>query len=366
MSSMLDSYGWSDDFARSFEEISTSGPDSPTLHPGRVVASQRGVLRLQTADGARDAVVAGGLRHHAYGADALPVVGDWVAFDLPDPDGMARIEAVLPRRTRLSRKTAGERAVEQVLVANVDRILIVTGLDGDYNLRRIERFLVMVRESGAEPAVILNKLDQRPDWRDAVAEAQAVAPGVPVVAVTALAGDLAEVEALIAPGETAALVGSSGVGKSTLVNRLLDSGEPALRTAAVREGDDRGRHTTTHRELFRLPDGGLLIDNPGVREIQLWDAADGLSEAFADIEALAAGCRFRDCSHSGEPGCAVQAAIDDGRLDPSRLDNLRAMEAEAAALELRRDVRARREAERKTGRFYKSVIAEKNKRRRGR
>lgn len=363
MSSILDDYGWSEPFARHLSEL---GRDD--CRPARVVASRRGFLRLQTASGTRDAVLAGALRHHSEGSADLPVVGDWVACQDPG-GGMSLIHAVLPRRTALSRKTAGARAVEQVLAANVDRILVVTGLDGDFNLRRIERFLVLVGQSGAEPAVVLNKADTRDDWPAAVTEARTVAPDVPVVAVSALGGDLSPVETLISPGRTAALVGSSGVGKTTLVNRLLAGGDRAagvpLRTAPVREGDDRGRHTTTHRELYRLPGGGLLIDSPGVREIQLWEVDGGLSGAFSDVETLAAGCRFRDCTHTDEPGCEVLHAVDDGRLDASRLANLQAMEREAAALELRRDERARREAERKSGRLYKTVIAEKKRRRRG-
>ena len=355
MTGILSAYGWNDLFA---ERLAALGAGAGA--PGRVVVERRGVYGLQTARGAIDAVVAGRLRHLAADGGELPVVGDWVAFTRPDPAGMALVGAVLPRATRLSRKVAGARAVEQVIAANVDRIVVVMGLDGDFNPRRLERYLVMCRDSGARPIVLLNKADLCADLAARAAAAEAIAGGAPVRAVSALSGDLAGLSELLVAGETVALVGSSGAGKSTLVNRL--AGEELLPTAPVRERDERGRHTTTHRELFLLPGGTLLIDNPGIRELQLWEAGEGLDEAFEDVARLAAGCRFRDCSHATEPGCAVLAAIESGELDERRLRSFQALAREAEALAARRDVRARREADRRLGKLYKTIQAEKSKR----
>jgi ribosome biogenesis GTPase len=251
---------------------------------------------------------------------------------------------VLPRRTWLARKVPGAETSVQVVAANVDLALVVAGLDGDYNPRRLERALVLAWDGGAEPVIVLNKADVLP--ADEVAErvraTEAVAPGVTVLPVSAATGEgMDGVSACLRPGRTAALVGSSGVGKSTLVNRLL--GEDRQRTSAVRASDARGRHTTTHRELLSLPGGALLIDTPGLRELQLWAGAEALEGAFADVDALAAGCRFADCTHAEEPGCAVVAAAAAGALGADRLQSYRKLQRELRHLALRQDDLGRRE-----------------------
>lgn len=322
--------------------------------------AQRGFFRLRTESSSLDAVLSGRLRHLADDARDLPAVGDWVVCHRPDEQGLALIDAVLPRSSRFSRKVAGDRAVEQILAANVDRILIVMGLDGDYNLRRLERYLVMARASGAQPIVVLNKADLCADPEEMKAAAAAVAVDAPVLTIAALTDDLDVLQAELTPGETVALVGSSGAGKSTLINRL--AGHELLRTGPVRESDERGQHTTTHRELFLLPDGYLLIDNPGLRELQLWGADEGLDEAFDDILLLAGGCRFRDCSHHDEPGCAVRGAVETGDLEPQRLANYHSLQREAQSLEARRDERLKRAADKRLGKLYKRIQQEKRER----
>ena len=356
MNVSLRSYGWSKHFESRFVAL---GRDD--LEPGRVVQKQRGHLKVWTAEGVVDARAAGRRYHVAGEGGLLPIVGDWVALRRAAGSEAAVVEEILERRNQLSRKVAGARAVEQVVAANVDLVLLVMGLDGDYNLRRLERLLVMAEDSGARAAVVLNKADLCGDLEARLGEARALCAGRSLVAISALAGELDALELLLEPGETAVLIGSSGVGKSTLINRLRGNDE--LPTRAVREHDSRGRHTTTHRELFRLPNGALIIDNPGIREIQLWQSEGALATVFEEIEQLSAGCRFADCSHDTEPGCAVQAAIAAGELDASRLDSLRRLEAEAEALERRKDVRAQREYERKLHKLYRSVQKEKRGRR---
>jgi ribosome biogenesis GTPase len=261
------------------------------------------------------------------------------------PGGGAVVHAVLPRRSRLARSESDRRrgedaaAAEQVLAANLDWVLVVCGLDRDYNPRRIERYVTLAWGGGAQPAVVLNKADLRPDAALVAAEVEALAPGAPVLAVSARSGKgMGEVQRLLGPGTTACLVGSSGAGKSTLLNRLVDGRAQA--TAATRALTGKGRHTTTHRELFVLPGGGVVIDTPGLRSVGLDLAAEGLDATFAEIAELALGCRFRDCRHQGEPGCAVEAAVADGQLDPSRWESYRRLGREMRYRQLAADAGA--------------------------
>jgi ribosome biogenesis GTPase len=301
------------------------------------VLTERGELRVR---------LAGRLRHEAASAADLPVVGDWVALR----DGM--IHAVLPRRSAFTRKAAWSPTEAQVLAANLDTVFVVSGLDGDFNLRRLERYLTLAWESGATPALVLTKADLCEDVGGALLEAEQVALGVPAHVVSNVTGEgLDELEPYLGPAKTVALLGSSGVGKSTLANRLL--GAELQATEEIAE-DGRGRHTTTSRQLLRLPGGALLVDTPGLREIQLWDADEGIEEAFADVDELAAGCRFNDCAHRREPGCAVQAAIDQGRLPRERLQSYRALQRELARLARKQDARLRSEERKKRAALARS------------
>jgi ribosome biogenesis GTPase len=270
--------------------------------PARVVISFARQARLHDGTGELDASFAGSLRRRGR-----PVVGDWVALH---PGGA--IEEVLPRRGVFTRRAPGDADAKQVLAANVDEAFLVMGLDRDFNLRRLERYLALTHQSGAQAVVVLSKADLCADPEARVREVEAVAGSAPVVAARLLEAAPAMLQERLASDRTAVLLGSSGAGKSTLLNRLL--GQDAQRTAAVRASDHRGRHTTTHRQLFFAPGGGLVIDSPGLREIQLWEADDGLAAAFDEIEALAKGCRFRDCMHRDEPGCAVRDVVPPGRL----------------------------------------------------
>lgn len=359
---VLNAWGWRPDFADSCRRFVEEASSPGRLVPARVVSIARGVYQVVAAEGEVSARLLKRARRAVPGG---PAVGDWVVVEMsPLPGVDPRIVHVLDRRSRLSRKAAGARTEEQVVAANVDTVFLVMGMDGDFNVRRLERFVAMVTESGAEPVVVLTKADLAADpdaMRERAAEAS---PGATVVAVNALAKQGLEPLALhLAPGRTVAMLGSSGAGKSTLLNGL--SGEEVMRTAPVRDGDDRGRHTTTHRRLVRLPGGGLLIDNPGIRELQLWaDDESSLEETFDDIEEVALDCRFRDCGHGQEPGCAVRAAIRDGSLDPARLRNYNDLREEQRRLEQRRDEASRRAEDRRLGAYYKSVQQAKKNRRR--
>jgi ribosome biogenesis GTPase len=332
----LEQLGWSGFFSQQI-----AGNDSDGA-PGRVVVDHGQQVTIATAAGE----VVAAQRAPAAGTPRA-AAGDWVLAAPDGPRGLHRIVRLLARRSALARKVAGAVTAEQVLAANVDAVLVVMGLDGDANVRRLERWTAAVWESGAEPVVLLNKADIADDAAGMLAEASAAAPGVAVHLVSAVTGDGVEVvgELLARGHRTGVLVGSSGAGKSTLVNRLL--GDARQRVAAVRAHDRRGRHTTTVRELFVLPGGGCLIDGPGIRELQLWSGGDGLDAAFADIAALAAGCRFRDCRHAGEPGCAVAAAVAAGTLDAGRVASLHKLERELAALAARRNGLARLEERRR-------------------
>jgi ribosome biogenesis GTPase len=328
----LNDLGWDDGFAAALE------PHDNCI-PGRVSAQHRGEYDVLVERGELRAHLAGRLRHEASSGAELPAVGDWVA--LRDET----IHAVLPRRTAFLRKVAWSQTEAQVLAANLDCVFVVTGLDDDFNVRRLERYLTLAWESGASPAVVLTKADLCDDPLARLLEAEQVALGVPAHVVSNVTGEgIDELTPYLAPAKTIALLGSSGVGKSTLANRLLGGEVQATKELA---GDGTGRHTTTARELLRLPGGALLVDTPGLREIQLWDADEGIQEAFADIDELAEDCRFNDCAHMREPGCAIQAAIDEGRLPRERLQSYRALQRELKRLALKQDARLRSEERKK-------------------
>jgi len=323
------------------------------LTPARIAAEHRGAYEVWSQTGSGRAQLAGRLRLELEEA-GLPGVGDWVVVkDPPGPDRTAMIEGVLARRTVFTRGAAGREARAQVVAANVDLVFAVCGLDADFNVRRIERYLARIWASGAQPAVILNKADICDDVAGRLAEVDSHCAGVPIYVTSALRREGIEtVRACVRDGVTVALVGSSGAGKSTLVNALL--GEERMPTGEVRARDGRGCHVTTHRQLVLIPGGGLLLDTPGMRELQLVDE-DGLGSVFRDIAALAGRCRYRDCRHDTEPGCAVKEAVVSGGLDADRLEHYRSLEREARAYELRQDEHRRRQAERVWGQLYDEV-----------
>jgi ribosome biogenesis GTPase len=333
----LHDLGWTDGHTTEFEPHGAAG-----LLPARVAAQHRGAYVLFSELGELRADTAGRLSHEAAGAGDLPAVGDWVAAAARPEEGAATIRHVLTRRTKFSRKVTLHAAEEQVLAANVDVVFLLMSLNEDYNLRRLERYVATAWESGAQPVIVLTKTDLCPTYVTRVLEVEAIAFGVPVHPISNITGDGLElVRSHLAPGRTVALLGSSGVGKSTLVNTL--AGEELLATQEIREDDGEGRHTTTHRQLVLLPGGGLVLDTPGMRELQLWESSDGLAETFADVEELATQCRFSDCAHRHEPGCAVKAAIEDGTLPFARWASYKKLQRELAHLERRLDKRLQAE-----------------------
>ena len=323
---VLDELGWDDGWSSALGQLAEDN-----LVPARIAAQHRGVYVVWTAEGELRARAAGRLFYEHEVGEPVPAVGDWVA--LRD----ATITAILPRRSAFIRKRAGFGSDEQVLAANVDTAFLLAGLDDDFSLRRLERYVTTAWDSGAEPVIVLTKSDLCDDVGDAMLQVETVAIGVAVLPISNVSGNgVDEVEGRLRPGRTAVLLGSSGVGKSTLLNRL--AGSELMRTRAV-AADGTGRHTTTHRELVRLPGGALMIDTPGLRELQFWEG--DVSAAFEDIEALALECRFNDCAHASEPGCAVQGAVDDGTLSLDRLRSWRKLQRELEAIAARTDRRLR-------------------------
>jgi ribosome biogenesis GTPase len=328
----LSLFGWNDYFAS----------QCPEGWVARIALAARERFTVWTERGEIEASISGRLRHNTA---TWPCVGDWVVLR---DDSV--ITGILPRRTEVIRKQPGKEVREQVLAANVDVLFVVSGLDSDYNPRRLERYLILAHESRARPVVLLNKADLSSDIPAVVSETEALAPGVSVIAVSALKGwGLEALPKLLEGGETAALIGSSGAGKSTILNRLL--GEERQRTTSVCESDNRGRHTTTRRELILMPQGWLLMDLPGLRELQLWADPEQIDQTFAEITALAGQCRFRDCSHRHEPGCAVRSS----ELDEHRLENYHKLQRELAYLDRQADPHLARETRKRWNTIEKAM-----------
>ena len=354
--------GWDAAWDATFAQHAAAG-----RRAARVVAVHKETAITRTVAGPdRPAIVTGRFRHEALASSDFPAVGDWVALEPDGPQTSALdpavIAAVLPRRSAFRRSaadasrrgSAGKLADEQVIAANVDVAFIVAGLDNDFNLRRLERYLAVAWSSDVTPVIVLNKADIADDLEGRLVAVAAVAPGVPIIVLSALTGDhVGDIGAHLLSGQTSVVLGSSGVGKSTLVNALL--GEQRQATGAVRGDDSRGRHTTTHRELFALPGGALLIDTPGIRSLEVVGADEGLETAFDDILELATTCRFSDCRHDGEPGCAVRAAIVAGTVTEDRLESQRKMERETAHAERKVDPRAQAAERKRWKAIHKAV-----------
>jgi len=338
--------GWKPCFEESFEQFKKAFTSNANeLCAGRISIEHKGIYRILSEHGELLGKMSGKLLAKSE-AGVRPAVGDWVVMSARLNERQATIHDILPRFSKFSRKEAGTDHGEQIVCANIDIVFLVMSLNRDFNLRRLERYLITAWDSGANPIIVLTKADLCEDIDEKMKAVEQVAFGVPTYAVSAATGQgIDELRQLIKPGETAALLGSSGVGKSTLINCIY--GENILETGAIREDDDRGRHTTTHRELIVLKTSGIVIDTPGMRELSLWDVADSLAQGFEDVETLALNCKFRDCSHSGEPGCAVKEAIENGNLSPERFQSYVKLQKELAYFERKSSKKAQSEEKKK-------------------
>ncbi len=348
----LKSFGWNDYFEACFSEYASGG-----FSPARVSVEHRNYYELYSAIGELTAEKSGKLFYNAEESHLLPAVGDWVVIKRLDNEDKAVIHAVLPRKSKFSRKKAGATTEEQIVAANVDTVFIMSSLNQDLNFRRMERYLTLAWENEVKPVIILSKADLIEDMYAKLAEAQNILTGTDVQVISALKGaGIDELYQYFEGNKTIAVIGSSGVGKSTLINSILHNNKMDVSDISLYK--DKGRHTTTHRELTLVPGGGLIIDTPGMREIQLWEGSEGLSELFEDIEKLALECKFSDCKHKSEPGCAIIAAIDNGSLDESRFKSYKKLQNEVSYFERKQDKKAQLVEKKK----WKKATAEGKKR----
>lgn len=348
-------FGWNEQFEKHFAQYKEQG-----YFVGRVILEHKQLYRVITNHGELLAEITGKMRYQALGRSDFPAVGDWVVIEPRFNEGRATIQAILPRFSKFSRKVAGQTTEEQIVATNINTVFLVNALNRDFNIRRIERYLILAWESGATPVIVLSKADLCDDVESKVAQVEAVAIGVPIHVISVMNQEGLELlQPYLTQGQTIALLGSSGVGKSTLVNALF--GKEIQAVQDVRVSDDRGRHTTTHRELLLLPQGAAIIDTPGMRELALWESESGISDTFVDIEAIALHCYFRDCTHTSEPRCAVLQALEDGSLDPARYQNYKKLQRELAYLERKENVRARIAEKEKWKKIHKQQRSNKVK-----
>ena len=319
----------------------------------RVISQEKGIYKISSGAEIKPAYVSGKYRYEAQTVSDFPAVGDYVLAEWPEDDAPATIRSLFPRKSCFLRKAAGSAKQEQVVAANIDTVLICMSLNQNFNLRRLERYLSITYDSGATPVVVLTKADLCQDLDSKLSAVRQAAPGVDILAVSSLTGDYDAVTPYILPGRTIAFLGSSGVGKSTLINKL--TGADRLATGAIGTGD-KGRHTTTHRELISLPNGAFLIDTPGMRELGMWDSGDGIDAAFQDLNELARACKFSNCTHTSEPGCAIQKALADGTLDVARWESFRKLKTEnRAAADSSRYLEAKREKFKQIAKINKAI-----------